>query len=737
MHSTLLLLMDMTLMLSLAGILALICQRFKQPVVLGYIITGILVGPYTFPATFVHNMEQVKIFSELGVIFLMFATGLEFSFHELKEAGVAAIITGLIKVFLTIAVGITASSAWHWHLYQSIFFWSALSISSTTIIVKSLEDQGLKRKKFVELVLSLSIVEDLLAVIILTSLSTVMETQHLFSWDTLHATFKLFAIVGSWFVVGYFCMPWLFRKIIRYLNSEILTIISIALCLLLATIATYLNYSSALGAFIMGSILAEIPKLAKRIKQLILPMRDIFAAVFFLSVGMMIDIQSLRADFTLLLSFTILFSLCVTLFTSLGAMLTGSSLRHAVCSGLSMVPVGEFSFIIMGLGLSLGVVSNRLFQIVIGVSALTTFFSPYLISFSEKIAATLERQLPTKMMRSLEEYGRWVSTLLSSSAQQHTGLRAALKQLALNSVAIMAIFIASSSFLIPLLDDYLPLRHAGGLSWCLAMFCSIPFIREMIYMPNKLSAKHDVGNILLCWGLLLVELIILSAGVLGGLVSSITAVFSVAFVAIVARRELGQIYNHLVDKLSIWILKKQQQNGRYDVLALLDTPLTTCTVSNPQSILLGKSLQQLQLKQQYGVEITGIRRGVRMLLPPKKSDTLMLQDELMVLGNMADVTAFKGLLELPEEESAMDLAASSGQAAEAVTGADGFCLNSALLKEDDALVGKTVRNFNIAKRHELGIVMSIERSGIRILNPDPNTLLKEGDLLLTLSRKQR
>lgn len=720
MHDTLPFLMDMTLMLSLAGALALLCQKFRQPIVLGYIVTGILVGPHIFPAIFIHNVTQVKIFSELGVIFLMFATGLEFSFRQLKEMGPAAIVTGLVKVVLTITIGVIISRWWHWNFYQSLFFWSALSISSTAIIVKAIEDQGLKRKHFVELVFGLLIVEDLLAVIILTSLSTVMATQHLFSFDTVLATLKLIMIVGSWFLTGYLCVPWFFRKVFGYLNSEILTIVAIALCLLLATIATYLNYSSALGAFIMGSVLAETPMLAKRIKQLILPMRDIFAAVFFLSVGMMIDVQSLCTDFGVILFFAILLTIVKITVTLVGALLTGNRLNTAVRSCLSVVPVGEFSFIIMGLGVDLGAVDHRLFQAVIGVSTLTTLISPYLIQYSDNAARWLEYHLPADILNGIGTYSQRVTTLLSSTQQYHTGLRSTLKRLLLYGIAIMLIFIAVSSFVAPLLETYLPFHHVRVLSWGLAIIGSTPFIREIVFIPRKLLAKHDVGTMLLCWGLLLLELVILSAGMLGGVASSFTAVFSVAFVVLIARHQLSRLYNHLLSRLSIW-LAKRQQIGRYDVLALLDTPLVTCTINNPESVLLNKPLRQLQLKQQYGVDITSIRRGTHMLLPPKGSDTLQLQDELMILGNAVDVTAFRSLIENKNEES----------------GSDELRLNNILLKEDDVLIGKTVRSFNIAHRFKNGIIMGIERNGIRILNPGPNTLLKEGDLLLVLSQQDQ
>ncbi|EKD45663.1 MAG: Na+/H+ antiporter, partial [uncultured bacterium] len=347
---------DLAIMLSIASIVVLLFQKIRQPVILGYIIAGVIIGPYTPPYSLVNDVIQIQTLSELGVIFLMFALGLDFSFHKLRRIGFSATVTGLIKVIMVVGLGFAVAWFVKWTFYDSLFLGVALAISSTMIIVKALEELRLKGKRFTDIVFGILIFEDLLAILMLTMLSTVVITKSFFSVNMVFATIKLILVIGSWFLSGYFIVPILFHKIIKYVSQETLTIVSIALCLSMAVIAAYFNYSSALGAFIIGSILSETP-VAHRIKQLTNPLRDVFVAVFFISIGMLIDLNVILEQWPIILAISMLAIVGKVLATTMGAFLTGQGINTSVRIGFSMAPIGEFSFIIVGLGLRLDVVS--------------------------------------------------------------------------------------------------------------------------------------------------------------------------------------------------------------------------------------------------------------------------------------------------------------------------------------------------------------------------------------------
>lgn len=708
-------LIDVSKILGLAGAIALLSQWLRQPLIIGYMITGVLIGSNYFPDLHVSNLKQIELFSSLGVIFLMFVTGLEFSFHKLKEVGAAAIIAGLVKVGLTIFLGVSISYYWHWSFFTSLFFWSALSVSSTTVILKIFDSQNLQRKRFAELVLGILIIEDLLAVIILTSLSTVITTNHLFSFKMLLATLKLISTIGSWFVLGRFLVPWFFRHILTYLNAEILTIIALALCFALTMLATYLNYSEALGAFIMGSILAETPQLAKRIKQLILPMRDLLVAVFFLSVGMNVDLNSVGSNLSLILWSSGIIIVMRILVTFIGALLTGSGLKDSVKVSMSMAPVGEFSFIIMGLGVSLKVVDRQLLQVMIGISVITTFVSPYLMQASMHLANWLEDHLANGVQQKIADYSNRVSLILASDQPKHEDLRYQLIGMIVNSVLIALVFIMGRHFMLPKLITYLTSRNiAMGLSWAITMVMCLPMIKQIITVPlsERRPAFIFAVNVVL-----LAELIILSSGLLGGFAGSVITVAGVGFIVVVAHKQLLQLYNYVNERLLKRYLASST-SPRFDALALMDEPPVICVVTNAESPLLHKSLAQLRVRENYGVNILSIGRGLKVITSPKSNATIELDDELVLQGQQDDLETFRALV-----ESENTVESSDNQHA--------YALTSLQLEDGNAAIGKTVSGYNLEQQSRYMIV-GVERNGDRILNPNPKLLLREGDVLLLL-----
>lgn len=372
---------DLAIILGLAGLVTLLFKKIRQPIVLGYLLAGMIIGPFTPPHALVSDIPNIQTLSELGVIFLMFSLGLEFGLNKLQRVGFSAAVTGTGEVIFMLLLGFLVGKLIGWSFYDSLFLGACLSISSTTIIIKAIAELNLKAKPFTELVFGVLIIEDLLAILLLVILSVLATTQTILVTTIMWTTGKLILTVGLWFLVGYFLVPLFFRKLTQHASDETLTIVSVAVCLLFVCIANYFHYSAALGAFLAGSIITETQWL-ERIKQLITPISNIFAAVFFVSIGMLIDPVLIWQNLSLIL---LLCSVTISgkiVATTIGALLTGQNFRNALRIGFSMAQIGEFSFIIAGLGLVLQVISHSLYSIIVAVAVITTFTTPYLIKFS-------------------------------------------------------------------------------------------------------------------------------------------------------------------------------------------------------------------------------------------------------------------------------------------------------------------------------------------------------------------
>ncbi|HYX34977.1 MAG TPA: cation:proton antiporter, partial [Oligoflexus sp.] len=394
------LIQDLGIILITAAATTLIFKWLKQPVVLGYLIAGLLVGPHVSFVPTVVDTESVKVWAEIGVIFLLFGLGLEFSFKKLAKVGKSAGIAALFEIITMTSVGYLLGRALGWTTMDSLFLGAILSMSSTTIIIRAFDELGLKAKGFVSLVFGVLIVEDLAAILILVLLTIIASPNPVSGSEVLISTLRLGFFLLLWFVVGIYFVPGLMKRVKKHLSDETLLIVSIGLCLTMVIIATQVGFSPALGAFVMGSILAET-KEGLRIEHLIVPVRDLFAAVFFVSVGMMIDPKILMENFGVVL-LIIAVTIVGKLFGSgLGALLSGRSLRQSMQAGLSLAQIGEFSFLIAALGVSLKVTSDFLYPIVIAVSAVTTFTTPYMIKYSGPIVTWIERHIPAGLRERL------------------------------------------------------------------------------------------------------------------------------------------------------------------------------------------------------------------------------------------------------------------------------------------------------------------------------------------------
>ncbi len=481
---------DLALILGAAAISTLIFKRLKQPLVLGYIIAGFLVGPYFHFIPTVVDKENVETLAEIGVIFLLFSLGLEFSFKKLIRVGGSASITALVEiVFITVA-GYFLGRLMNWTTMDSLFLGGMLASSSTTIILRAFDEMGLKTKAFASVVFGVLIVEDIVVILLMVLLSTLAVTRVFEGVEMLSTILKLMFFLVLWFTGGIFLLPTLLKKAKKIMTDEILLILSLALCLGMVVLATVVGFSAELGAFVMGSIIAETTS-AEKIEHLLKPVKDLFGAIFFTSVGMMIDPSSM-VEYAQPILYVTLLTLFGKLFsTTLGAVLSGQPLKQSIQVGMSMAQIGEFAFIVATLGLSLGVTSAFLFPVAVGASAITTFTTPYLIKSSGYLYQWVEKMLPSRLINRLNKYSTDTKKVARTS-EWRVFIRSTVINGVLLSIIIIAITIFSSNYIEPWINkngNSLPLRVGACLLtllllspflWALAIRAPADIYRNMI-----------------------------------------------------------------------------------------------------------------------------------------------------------------------------------------------------------------------------------------------------------------
>jgi len=727
MHTLAPLIYDLAIILGIASIITLLFQKIKQPVVLGYLIAGIVLGPHT-PYLHINDNPNVTTLSELGVIFLMFSLGLEFSFHKLKRVGPSATVTGTIEVVFMLLLGLGAGILIGWSFYDSLFLGAALAISSTTIIIKALDELKLKRKRFAELIFGILVVEDLLAILLLVGLSTVVATQNIFSKDMAWAAAKLVIVVGSWFLIGYFLIPSLFNKIKYYVNDETLIVVSIALCLALVCIAAHFHYSPALGAFIIGSILAETP-LVHRIEHLLHPVQNIFGAVFFVSVGMLIDPQVIISHFPTVLLICLVTILGKLVVTGFGSLLTGQNVNNAIRIGFSMAQIGEFSFIIAGLGLSLKATSNQLFPIIIAVSAITTFTTPYLIRLSGYLGKQAETHLPTPVNYLLSSYTTWLYQISANRKGQSLYGKAALK-LILNGILVCVIFNLTQDWILSRLIDLLAhIWLANVFTWLLSLTLASPFIWGMLvsFSKTRPTSSRQIlrttpAPYLLSWLVTLLEIVVLSLTLFDIWPIGLLLLLLAAGVFGLFYKQLDKFYHWFEKRLANNLQQNSMAHPQYEQLAPWDSHLLQVEIPRKSS-LSNCSLSELQLRQRFGINIVGIYRGAGAILGPRGHERLQPFDKLIVLGSDEQLEQFsQTYLQTQEEAMPADILAN-------------FSLKAVLVNSGSPWVNQPIAKSGIRDKSK-GLVVGIERQGSRILNPDSNQILLPGDLLLVVGETQ-
>ena len=483
---------DLALILICAGVMTLLFKKLKQPLVLGYVVAGFLASPHMPYTPSVMDTANIQTWADIGVIFLLFALGLEFSFKKIVKVGGAAIIAACTIIFCMILLGITVGTGFGWQRMDSIFLGGMIAMSSTTIIYKAFDDLGMRKKQFTGLVLSVLILEDILAIVLMVMLSTMAVRHNFEGSEMLESIGKLLFFLILWFVVGIYLIPELLKRCRKLMSEETLLIVSLGLCFGMVVMAARTGFSAAFGAFIMGSILAETVE-AESIERLVKPVKDLFGAVFFVSVGMMVD-PAMIVEYALpIIVITLAVIFGQSLFGTLGVLLAGQPLKTAMQCGFSLTQIGEFAFIIASLGVSLHVTSDFLYPIVVAVSVITTFLTPYMIRFAEPASNFVDTHLPVKWKNFLLHYSSGSQTMNHESLWKKLIL--ALTRITIvYSIVSIAVVALAFRFLVPLFLEHIPGIWGRLLAAVVIILFISPFLRAIMIKKNHSAEFVTLWN---------------------------------------------------------------------------------------------------------------------------------------------------------------------------------------------------------------------------------------------------
>jgi monovalent cation:H+ antiporter-2, CPA2 family len=707
---------DLAVILGIAGIITYIFRKIKQPVVLGYLVAGFIVGPHTPPFPLVSDLPNIKVWAEIGIIFVMFSLGLDFSFQKLVRLGRSASFTALGQVFFMLLLGYGTGRALGWKVLDCFFLGGILAISSTTIIFKAFDELKLNTRSFAEQVFGVLIVEDLIAILLLVSLSTVAATNTIWDVSLLVAIFQLVVVVGGWFLIGYFVIPTFFRRIGRWMDAETWTVLSVGLCLLMVVAATSFGYSPALGAFIMGSILAETRE-ADRIEHLMRPLRDLFAAVFFVSIGMLVEPRVMFAHFPLILLITAVTIVGKIVGVTISSLFVGQPLKSSVRAGFSLAQIGEFSFIIAALGSELQVTSSKLFPVAVAVSTLTTFTTPYLIRLSAPFADWLERSLPATWREGLVRYASRTGNGMTYTARSFAS-RAV--RFGLNAILVTITFILASRFVLPYLETHFPQTHwLVSVTWGAAVLLTAPFIWGMYFAfrdpLRETGGRHFPSFLAHTATVLWIGL--LSAAFFDAAATFLVTLGAAFCLFLVFYRRLGGAYRWFEGQLVSNL--KDGTDTQMQTLAPWDLRLFKVTL-HPNSLLMGQSLAGSQLRQRYGLNIVAIQRGSLSIAAPRSTEILHPMDTVLVLGTEGGLEKFKQAAESAQAVSSQEKDLSD------------YHLDRLYIGEDSPYKGLTIRDSGI--REQLGaLIVGLENGAFRTTSPDPGRNLQLGDTLWMVS----
>ncbi|MES2798370.1 MAG: cation:proton antiporter [Bacteroidota bacterium] len=721
---------DLALILVVAAFTSFLFKWLKQPLVLGYIIAGFLVGPnFNFFPTIV-EVEGVKTWAEIGVIFLLFGLGLEFSFKKMLKVGGLALIPAVFGFGFTMLSGYILAYFLGWNSIDSLFMGGVLAISSTTIIIKAYDELGVKNQKFAGLVTGILVIEDIFAVVLMVILSTVAVSQTFEGIDMVVSILKLIFFLVLWFVAGIYFLPSLLKSLKNYMTEESLLILALALCFLMVVLASKAGFSPALGAFIMGSILAETSK-AEKIEHTIKPLQNLFGAIFFVSVGMLINPQMMLDYAVPIILATLILLLGKPMFVIAGAIISGEPIKVAVRTGMSLSQIGEFSFIIATMGLALNVTSDFLYPIAVAVSVVTTFTTPYMIKLSGPFYLFVERTIPPSWKKKLDNYSLGAKQV-SEESDWKKFLGFYLANTLIFSVVVISIIIISTRFVHGFVEHNAWEHFIVTMSTMLVL---LPFLWALAFrtkmkeqLQNIWKKKRERGPLMA----LLIGRIVLALFFIGFLFnqmySPLVAFFGVlvtGFIVYLNFYKIRGIYYRRIETQFLSNLNQREQvEGPEHHITPWDSHLATFEIKAGLSFI-GKSLNDIQFRENFGINLAKIKRGDISINIPSRFEQVYPNDVLSVIGTDAQLDKFKEYL-LEEEMKVVKSEVDTE-----------ITLHQLLLENEPcSLVGKSIRNSSIRELTH-GLIVGVERDNVRILNPESDFVFQQHDIIWLVGDEKR
>lgn len=731
---------DLALILIVAGVVTLLFKKWKQPLVLGYIVAGFLVSPHMPYIMSVVDKSNIQTWADIGVMFLLFSLGLDFSFKKILKMGLSPIIAALSIIFSMMVLGTSVGHLFGWSNMDCIFLGGMLAMSSTTIIYKAFDDMGLRQQHFASLVMSVLILEDILAIVMMVLLGALASGGSPDGSQLLGSVLKIGFLLVVWFVVGIFLIPWFLRSTRRLMTNETLLVVALGLCCLMAVISSAAGFSSAFGAFVMGSILAETIE-SEKIIRLVEPVKSLFGAIFFVSVGMLVDPQVLVEYAIPIVVITLTIILGQSVLGSIGFLLSGQTLQKAMQCGFSMAQIGEFAFIIASMGLSMGVIADFLYPVVVAVSVITTFLTPYMIRAAVPAYEFIESHLPKNWVRRLNHLG--LDT--SANEKEQSDWKKLLSAISLNTLIYFALSIAViiivMRFFLPITEHFMPTYWANLINCLLASVIISPFLRAMIMKKNhsdefkNLWTSNRMNRLPLIFTILV--RIMIAMMLIMYLVSRIVHLRYAALICLALIIIIAIILSRRLKHRSIYLERLFIQNLRSrDIAAqvkgqrrplyedhLLNRDVHIGEFLLPEdSLWAGQTLQRLQVGNRFGIHVSSILRGSQRLNIPGGSTVLFPGDRLQAIGNDEQLRLFGEALqsELHPEDPNIEQRE--------------MVLKKMLLRKDHPLVGKTLKDSGIRDFYNC-MVVGIEDVNRHLDTVSANRIFREGDIIWVVGER--
>ena len=716
---------DLALILLLGAVVTLLFKKLKQPVVLGYILAGFLASPKFTYIPSISNLDNIEFWADLGIVILMFTLGLEFSFRKLMNAGSSAIMTALIIITGMTFAGFGVGKILHLNSINCIFLGGMISMSSTTIILKTLTDLGMRQKKFASLVLAVLIIEDLFAVLMLVLLSSI-AVGNVEGKELLFSIGKLLFFLIIWFLVGVYVLPSFLVKVRNFLNDETMLVVAMGLCFSMAIFSVVCGFSLELGAFVMGSILAGT-MVAERMEKVVKPVKDLFGAVFFISVGMMVDPSVLVNYWWEILILAAVVICGMIFFGTLGMLTTGQTLRVAIESGFTLTQVGEFSFIIAALGMSLGVLEESIYPIIVAVSVITIFTTPYFVKMSQPAYKYIESILPENLRFLIDRYSKQVVDTNSTKKLWKDILSRYLGRMVIFSVILIAIILVSRQFLFPLLEEYMN-DWGRFLATVITLSAMMPFLFALSFSSLKPDEKmrlhasasfYDVPLVALKIVRYLVALLFivyLLTLAYDATVAWIAGIICLAFIIAFASQKISARY-HTIEKKFIDNLNIRENTRSGVNNKLIDDLHMAYIEVGAYCPFVGDKLKDSGLRNDYGVSVASIHRGERVMPLPSIDARIFPGDVLGVIGNDEQIKKLNDDIERDEKAyKALDVFSSKVE------------LRSLTLTENSPVINIPLGKTDIRKDFYCMIV-KVQRGDDVFEQPGADTVLRQGDIV--------